>query len=130
MKYAISTDGENVSAHFGRCPTITLLTVDEGKVIEREEIPNPEHSPGFLPQFLRERGAECIVAGGMGPRATMLFDKAGISYMLGIQGKVDDVVQSIVDGTLTGGESTCTPGGGKGYGLDKTECDHPEDPHC
>ncbi len=129
MKYAISTDGENVSAHFGRCPIFTILTIEDGEVVEREKIPNPGHQPGLIPRFLHEIGAECIVAGGMGPRATMLFDQVGISYVLGVQGPVKDVIRAIVDGTLKGGESACTHGGGKGYGLEKEECDHGGEHH-
>jgi len=30
-------------------------------------------------------------------------------------------------GTLKGGESLCSPGAGKGYGVEKTECDHPNE---
>ena len=55
MKLAISTDGGNVSAHFGRCPTYTLVDVEEGNIVAREEIPNPGHRPGFLPGYLAER---------------------------------------------------------------------------
>ena len=27
-------------------------------------------------------------------------------------------------GTLKGGENICSPGSGKDYGIDKTECEH------
>ena len=33
MKIAISTDGDFVSAHFGRCPEYTILDIENGKVI-------------------------------------------------------------------------------------------------
>ena len=40
-------------------------------------------------------------------------------------GRIDDAIDKLVKGTLKGGESLCKPGAGKGYGLDKTQCDHP-----
>ena len=73
MKVAISTDQGYVSAHFGRCQSYTIIEVKEGQVLGREEIPNPGHQPGFLPEYLSEKGINCIIAGGMGPRAQDLF---------------------------------------------------------
>jgi predicted Fe-Mo cluster-binding NifX family protein len=126
MKIAISTDGEYVSAHFGRCPTFTIFEIQDGKVIQNEEIQNPGHHPGYLPQFFHEMGVECIIAGGMGGRAAGLFDQYSVHPIVGITGKIEDVITRLLKGTLEGGESLCKPGLGKGYGLDKTECDHEE----
>ncbi|MBN1779881.1 dinitrogenase iron-molybdenum cofactor [bacterium] len=129
MKLAISTDGKQVSAHFGRCPVFTVLEIQDGQLIERREIENPGHHPGYLPQFFHDMGIECIVAGGMGARAAGLFDQYGIRTMMGITGNIDEAVSRLLDGTLVGGESICQPGQGKGYGEDKTECDHGEHEH-
>lgn len=127
MKIAISTDGDFVSAHFGRCPSFTMLDVEGGKVIKQETIDNPGHHPGFLPQFFKQKGVKAIVAGGAGQRALDLFAQAGIEVILGISGRIDEVIDKIIQGTLEGGQSLCRPGGGRGYGVDKTVCDHPEE---
>ena len=126
MRIAISTDGDFVSAHFGRCPSFTLVDIESNTVKRKEVIDNPGHQPGLIPQFLHSRGVECIIAGGMGIRATGFFNEFGIQTIVGVSGKVDEVVEKITKGTLEGGESLCKPGAGRGYGLDKTECDHPE----
>ncbi len=126
MKIAISTDGNFVSSHFGRCPSFTILTIENGKLISKEIIDNPGHHPGFLPEFLSKRGVEYIVAGGMGQRALMLFADKAIKDILGVSGSIDEVIDKILKGTLKGAESLCKPGSGRGYGLDKTECDHPD----
>ena len=125
MRVAISTDGDDVSAHFGRCPIFTILDIKDGKVVKRESVENPGHEPGFIPQFLHERGVECIIAGGMGQRATGFFGEFGIQAIVGISGKIDEVIENLAQGKLKGGESLCNPGAGRGYGLDKTVCDHP-----
>jgi predicted Fe-Mo cluster-binding NifX family protein len=107
---AIATDGNSVAGHFGRCPSYTLVTVENGKEVDRKTIDNPGHQPGFLPQYLHELGARCIVAGGMGLRAQMLFDEHGIETVVGVAGLIDEVVHSYLKGRLAGGESTCDHG--------------------
>jgi len=129
MRFAISTDGEFVSPHFGRCPSFTIGDIQNGVVVHKEVIANPGHHPGFLPQFLHKQGVERIIASGMGQRACLLFEEQAIEPILGISGRVDDVIDALCKGTLVGGDSLCSPGGGKGYGVDKTECTHGEHEH-
>lgn len=124
MKVAISTDGEFVSTHFGRCPKYTILDIENNKVVSREIIENPGHHPGFLPQFLKEKGVNCVIAGGMGQRAKELFNEAQIDTILGVEGKIQYVIDNILKGTLKGKESLCKPESGKGYGVNKSVCDH------
>jgi len=126
MRVAISTDGSDVSAHFGRCPHFTIVDIENNNIIKRETIENPGHHPGFLPKFLSEQGVNAIVAGGMGQRAAGLFAECGIEVVTGVTGNIDNTVKKLAEGTLEGGESLCSPGAGRGYGLDKTECEHPE----
>jgi predicted Fe-Mo cluster-binding NifX family protein len=130
MRVAISTDGDFVSAHFGRCPVFTLVDIENGKAAHRTQLQNPGHEPGAIPQFLHQKGVQCIVAGGMGMRATSFFEEYGIKTIVGASGKIDDVIELLAKGALESGESLCSPGAGKGYGLEKEECDHPHDKDC
>ena len=107
MRVAISTDGETVAAHFGRCEAYTIGDIEEGAVIKTARIVNPGHEPGFLPGYLAERGVACIVAGGMGPRAHTLFAERGIETIVGVSGSVADALEALAKGELKGGESTC-----------------------
>ena len=50
-----------------------------------------------------------------------------IKVLEGIAERLDEVVDKIITGTLEGGESLCRPGSGKGYGIEKTECEHPDE---
>lgn len=121
MKIAISTDGYSVSAHFGRCPNFTIIEVENGRLIKKELISNPGHSTGYLPRFLHDKGVSCIIAGGMGRRAFDLFTEKGIRTIIGIDGNINEVIDKIIKGTLEGGENICSPGLGKGYGVEKSE---------
>ncbi len=59
-----------------------------------------------------------------GDAAAELFTLMGIKMITGVQGSVDEAIGKLAGGTLSGGESLCTPGAGRGYGVEKTECDH------
>ncbi len=125
MKVAISTDSGYVSAHFGRCPEFTILDIDDGKIVNKQTIPNPGHHPGFLPGYFEQMGVKAVVAGGGGQRAQMLFAEKNIQFILGVTGKIDEVIDKLCQGELEGGESLCH--GGHGHDGDH-ECghDHPE----
>ncbi|HPW18011.1 MAG TPA: NifB/NifX family molybdenum-iron cluster-binding protein [Candidatus Aminicenantes bacterium] len=121
MRIAISTDGGSVSAHFGRCPSYTLVDVEDGKVVERREIPNPGHSPGFLPAYLGERGVTTVIAGGMGPRAQGLFAENGIETIIGVEGPVDEVIDRFIRGALEPGRDLCDHNGHRHEGPCRNE---------
>jgi len=120
MKIAISTDGDEVSPHFGRCPQFTIIEIEENKLLDKKVIENPGHHPDYLPQYLGKLGVDRIIAGGMGVRAKGQFNRKSIETILGVSGKIDEIIDKIKDGSLKGGEGICEPGMGKGYGVKKT----------
>lgn len=116
MKAAISTDHGSVSPHFGRCESYTIIEIQEGKILTREEIPNPGHQPGFLPQFLSNIGVNCIITGGMGPRAQNLFAQENIEAIIGVQGSIDEIIDKFLKQELEAGEDLCGhKNGGEGH---------------
>ena len=125
MRIAISTDGDEVCPHFGRAPQFTIITIENNELLEKKVVSNPGHTVGSIPNFINNQGATCMIAGGMGHRAIQFFNQYGIEVIVGITGKINDVIKKILNGTLEGGESLCAPGGGKGYGVEKihTEAD-------
>lgn len=120
MRIAISTDQGYVSAHFGRCPSYTIVEIKEGQILKQEEIPNPGHQPGFLPQYLSQMDVHCIIAGGMGPRAQSLFAQKNIDTIIGVQGSIDEVVKKFINQELETGEDLCDHRDGLG-----AHADHP-----
>lgn len=111
MRIAIAVDGGFVSAHFGRCPKFLVVDIDEaGNIVRQELIENPgytNHQPGLVPKFLQSIGVDCIIAGGMGPRAVMMLESAGIQPILGVTGRAEDALKAYLKGTLKSGESLC-----------------------
>jgi len=124
MRAAISTEGSEVAAHFGRCPEYTIVDIENGAIIRTEVKANPGHNPGAIPQFLHQQGVAVIVAGGMGMNAQQFFAEYDIQTIIGVTGGVADAAAQLAAGTLAGGASMCSPGAGKGYGVEKTVCDH------
>jgi predicted Fe-Mo cluster-binding NifX family protein len=107
VKFAISVDGDQVAAHFGRCERYELVDLEDGQITQRQQMANPGHEPGLLPRLLNEAGVECVVCGGAGPMAVGLLQQAGIQLIVGVSGPLEDIIGSIASGDLAAGESTC-----------------------
>lgn len=129
MKIVISTDGDFVSAHFGRCPNFTIVDIKDGKVFSKELIDNPGHQPGYLPQFFHQKKVDAIIAGGMGESAKNLFNQFGIKQYVGVSGRIEDVIKQFLEGTLINGESFCSHGEDKGYEHNDRSCGHEKHYH-
>jgi len=125
MKIAIATDNNQVSEHFGRCPEYTIFEVTQDcQIAASKKVANPGHQPGAIPEFLSNLGATHVICGGMGRRAQDLFEQNNIETVLGVQGSVPEVINAFLKGDVISGNSLCKEGSGKGYGIDKTVCDH------
>jgi len=118
VRIAVASEGSAVAQHFGHCSEYTIFDVDGGKVMGKTVIPNPGHQPGFLPVYLGDMGVNCIIAGGMGPRAQALFEERGIRTVVGVEGSPEGVVSAFLRGELEPGESFCDHPQGGG------ECHH------
>ena len=110
MKVAIATDNNQVSEHFGRCQHYTIFEVDGKEVKGKTVVETPGHQPGMLPPFLSQKGVNVVIAGGMGPRAQNLFRQMNIEPIIGVTGKVDEVILNFLQDMLETGDSTCDQG--------------------
>jgi predicted Fe-Mo cluster-binding NifX family protein len=111
-----------VSAHFGRCPFYVLAEVNGTMATISRVVPNPysnAHQPGVMPQFIRDLGADVIIAGGMGPRAIDMFRTFDIAVSTGAVGSVEDVLGAYLRGERSGVEPCSGPhrGGCGGHGA-------------
>jgi predicted Fe-Mo cluster-binding NifX family protein len=62
----------------------------------------------MLPPWLAERGAEVIIAGGMGMRAQQLFAASGIRVVVGAPPEEPaTLVRAYLEGTLQSGPNLC-----------------------
>jgi predicted Fe-Mo cluster-binding NifX family protein len=107
VKVAIAVEDGQVAQHFGRCQAYLVAEVLDGQIGMRQQVDSPGHQPGALPAMLHDLGVECVIAGGMGPRAVGMFRGYGISTVLGVTGDADKALSQFAEGTLKGGESAC-----------------------
>lgn len=111
MRIAIANDGGYVSSHFGQCAEYRIFDVQEGSVASETSIPTPPHEPCALPGYLAQFGIDTVITGGMGMRAQQNFALHRIEVILGVQGRVEDILEAYLRGTLVGGESSCSHSG-------------------
>ena len=108
MRIAVASEGNNVSGHFGHCAGFTMFDVEDNKIVNKEYIQSPGHKPGFLPVFLNEKGANVIIAGGMGEHAQELFAQNNIQVVVGAVGSIEENVDQFIKGALKSTGSVCT----------------------
>ncbi|MBN1866782.1 NifB/NifX family molybdenum-iron cluster-binding protein [Candidatus Sumerlaeota bacterium] len=110
MRIAIPLADGKLAMHFGHCEQFALVDVnpDAKTIVGREDVAPPPHQPGLLPPWLAERGANVVIAGGMGQRAQALFAQQGIQVVVGASAETPkQVVSSYLAGTLEAGVNAC-----------------------
>lgn len=107
MKIAVASEGIKVSGHFGHCEGFTIFEAENKQITGSEFIPNPGHKPGFLPNFLNDKGANVIISGGMGAGAVDMFKEKGIEVITGASGDAEGAVNSYLQGELKSTEWVC-----------------------
>ncbi len=102
MRICFTSDENNgldsvMSYHFGHCPYFVIVDVDKnGNISDVESIPNPladKHNEGDLPSFMKSKQVDIIITGGMGPKAQQYFSDFGIKPIIGLYGKIKDVLE-------------------------------------
>ncbi len=110
MRIAIPVAGGRLAQHFGHAEKFVLVDVDPitKETTASTEVTAPEHQPGLLPPWLKERGVNLVIARGMGSRAHSLFQAASIEVLTGAPTETAaSLVRQYLDGKLVTGENAC-----------------------
>jgi predicted Fe-Mo cluster-binding NifX family protein len=108
MKIAMPVQGGKLSQHFGHSEQFSLFEIEDQSIRGREDVTPPAHEPGLLPRWLKEHGVTLVISGGMGHRAQMIFEQAGIQVICGAPTETpDSVVDSYLKGELETGDNAC-----------------------
>jgi predicted Fe-Mo cluster-binding NifX family protein len=111
--------GEAFSAHFGGADSFAIYEVgDDGAGIAKvERHTPPPHGRGVYPEWLRSLGVNAVIAGGMGWRASEMFQSHGIDVIMGVEGgRPEELVASYLRGELRSSGSSCAGGAHHGCG--------------
>ena len=106
LRVAFSTNGhagldDTIADRFARCPTFTIVDVEDGRVLNVDIRDNPfimhPHGAGFaVAQFLANMGVSAVVAARFGPNAWQALASLGISIHVAPPGtKVRDALRSL-----------------------------------
>lgn len=107
MKIAVASEGKIVAGHFGHCEGFNIFVVDENKISSKEFLQNPGHKPGFLPNYLNDKGVNVIISGGMGGGAIEIFNEKGIQVVTGATGDAEEAAKQFIAGNLKSTGSVC-----------------------
>ncbi|HHT67252.1 MAG TPA: dinitrogenase iron-molybdenum cofactor [Erysipelotrichaceae bacterium] len=107
MKIAIACEGKNITEHFGHCSNFLIFDVEDQEIKNEISLPNPGHKPGFLPNFLADKGVNVIISGGMGGGAVSIFNERNVEVILGASGDAKNAVKDYIDGKLKSTGSVC-----------------------
>lgn len=126
MKIAfISDDGKTISRHFGRAAYYVVLTIEDGKVVQQDQLPKlghghfagqheEHHGHGSSAGHGFEAGAQerhasmvapildckALIAGGMGTGAYTSIQSAGIEPIVTDMQLIDEAAAAYIAGTL------------------------------
>lgn len=110
MVIALPIAGGQLCMHFGHCEKFVFFDVDTAKKIIKDVkmLTPPPHEPGILPPWIRQQGADLVISGGMGSRAKILFQEAGIEVITGAPAIApESIIEKYLQGNLETGQNTC-----------------------
>lgn len=107
MKIAVTTEGNQIFQHFGKCPTFTVFIIENGKIAGKELIDASENGHAALTGFLKGAGVDTVICGGIGGGARNMLSSAGIKLISGVDGNIEDAVSAYIAGALTDQGGSC-----------------------
>lgn len=108
MKIAVTTDGTEIFQHFGKCPTFTLFTAENGVIQGKTTVDASQTGHAALTGFLKGSGVDVVICGGIGGGAKQMLASAGIRLVSGIQGNIEKAVNAYLSGNLCDMGGACS----------------------
>ena len=111
---AVTDDGVTLHSHFGQATKYEVLTIENGKIVAREQRAKPSHQhgaqhephdpagdthAGSMAQVISD--CQVLLARGMGQPAYETLASAGIQPILTEKQTIDEAVQAYIRGELT-----------------------------
>lgn len=107
MKIAVTTEGNQVFQHFGKCPTFTLFTIENGNISDKKLLDAAGSGHATLSGFLKGSGVDVVICGGIGGGAKNMLSSVGIQLIAGVVGNIDDAVNAYLAGKLSDQGGSC-----------------------
>jgi predicted Fe-Mo cluster-binding NifX family protein len=110
MRIVIPLANGRVSTHLGQSDQVALVDADVSsqQILGTQLLSAPAHRRGMLPQWLHEKGAEVVIARGIGTRAQQYFAKNGITVVVGAPtDEPETLASAYLGGTLNTSGNVC-----------------------
>ena len=101
MKIAVTYENGQVFQHFGHTEAFKIYTVEDGKITGSEIVDTNGSGHGALAGFLKEKGVDTLICGGIGGGARNALAEAGVNLYPGASGSADEQVAALIAGTLS-----------------------------
>ena len=103
MKVAIPTFGPRVSPRFDCASLLLLITLQEGKVTEREELSLAPWDSWQRLGNLKELQIQTLICGGIDQQSVQMLERMGIQVIPWVAGEVEEALEIFLKGRLDPG---------------------------
>ncbi len=100
MRIAIPNLNNEVYPHFGHTKQFQMIDLIDNQITSSKLVDTNGQGHAALVDFLVQHQVDTLICGSMGQHAKDACDQANIQIIGGAQGKIEDVLQSYVSGTL------------------------------
>lgn len=100
MRIAVTYDNGEIFQHFGHTETFKIYEVENGKIISSEVIGNDGQGHGALVKYLKQKGVEVLICGGIGGGAKNMLEDVCIKLYPGASGDADAQVKAFLNNSL------------------------------
>ena len=103
-----SDPGSEIDPRFGRAPYFHLIDTETGEtnIIENSQSLEAVQGAGIqAAETITNRNAEAVLTGHCGPKAFQVLSAAGVRIVVGVEGKVDEVLKKYESGEYREAES-------------------------
>lgn len=109
MKIAVPTRDSRIDDHFGHCDHYTIYTIENKRVISREQLPSPQGCgcKSNITADLQRLGVTVMLAGNMGEGAKNKLEAHGITVIRGCSGEIETAVRSYLTGFILDSGKSC-----------------------
>jgi predicted Fe-Mo cluster-binding NifX family protein len=106
VKVAIPTFNSRVSPRFDFAAEVLIATVDDGKVVDREQHSLINLNTLRRGTLLREQGVDLLICGGITDFTVRLLLGNGIQVVPMVAGEIEEVLEKLINGDF---DSATTP---------------------
>ncbi len=100
MKIAATYQNGKIFEHFGHTEEFKLYEIQSDKIKKTEIVTAAGSGHGALAEFLKAKGVDVLICGGIGAGAQNALKDAGIRLYGGVCGNADKAVEAFIRGNL------------------------------